>query len=398
MKLMNNVLKKTICFLAAAIISCSLCVSEASAEVFTASISGGKTGSVYIAGNPDLYPIEYYDAATETYMGLIPDMLEIVSEKTGIDFTYISADKENKQRNLYKNNQVELVTAIMYDDASFKDAEKITVLTAKDRGETVKYCIAFTDVLDEATEEKIEKALAEISDSQKASFIIEHAQTDVAASRRQRTIITTAVMAVLAAAAAIAAYIIMRKKKEAARLECMIDRNTGIGNADYYLYAFEHLISEQSKNLYNLAYIAFDTDAFGERKCGMTIGSIEKYAASKLNQYAAAMEYVSYADEGVFLFLFQAESAEAAEQRVSEILMGINIYISELANGCDDLFKAGYCRFFEHVGVNAETAVYNAKQGYTYAEKHNIFIISARKCSPNGARNQKPWQCSLTMH
>ena len=31
---------------------------------------------IYVAGNPDLYPLEYYDADSQTYQGAIPSFLE----------------------------------------------------------------------------------------------------------------------------------------------------------------------------------------------------------------------------------------------------------------------------------------------------------------------------------
>ena len=38
---------------------------------------GVQTGGaiIYVAGNPDLYPMEYYDPESGTYQGAIPDFL-----------------------------------------------------------------------------------------------------------------------------------------------------------------------------------------------------------------------------------------------------------------------------------------------------------------------------------
>ena len=40
----------------------------------------------------------------------------------------------------------------------------------------------------------------------------------------------------------------------------MIDELTGIGNAEYYNYAFEQLLSRQSKNLYAVVYLAYKVE------------------------------------------------------------------------------------------------------------------------------------------
>ena len=69
----------------------SVCEARVSA---TKTDSAGET--VYIAGNPDMYPIEYYDEKSETYKGVLPDLYTKISEKAGADFTYIMAGKSNR--------------------------------------------------------------------------------------------------------------------------------------------------------------------------------------------------------------------------------------------------------------------------------------------------------------
>ena len=43
----------------------------------------GPADCVYIAGNPDLYPIEYYDSEQQCYRGILPELLGMVAEDTG---------------------------------------------------------------------------------------------------------------------------------------------------------------------------------------------------------------------------------------------------------------------------------------------------------------------------
>ena len=52
---------------------------------------------VYIAGNPDAYPVEYYDALSGTYQGLIPELLRNFSQETGYDIQYYEAGKEDRR-------------------------------------------------------------------------------------------------------------------------------------------------------------------------------------------------------------------------------------------------------------------------------------------------------------
>ena len=47
---------------------------------------------IYVAGNPDLYPMEYYDPENETYQGAIPDFLAGFAQEYGYDLRYFQGD------------------------------------------------------------------------------------------------------------------------------------------------------------------------------------------------------------------------------------------------------------------------------------------------------------------
>ena len=39
---------------------------------------------IYVAGNPELYPLEYYDSDSQSYQGAIPGFLERFAQETKI--------------------------------------------------------------------------------------------------------------------------------------------------------------------------------------------------------------------------------------------------------------------------------------------------------------------------
>ena len=43
---------------------------------------------IYVAGNPSLYPIEYYNSAAKEYQGVIPKLLQQFSEEYGYEIEY----------------------------------------------------------------------------------------------------------------------------------------------------------------------------------------------------------------------------------------------------------------------------------------------------------------------
>lgn len=350
----------------------SLLVLPAKGALFFEKTGGGRADTVYVAGNPDLYPIEYYDEEDEMYKGLIPDMLQKVSEETGIDFTYICAGRENRQKSLYENNQAELLTALSEKGCDYFDGERLTLFTAEYNGEMREYSIGFTKVISVETKAQITEALENISSETKSGFLVHNAQSELL--RAEKKLVTGVLFGVLLLLAAftVAIIIIRRKKREKAKFERMVDSVTGLGNGEYYTYAFNSLISDKLRGLYCVAYIATNTEVFREKNTGISLADAEKYAAVKLRDACNETEYLARICDGAFAFIFRASSPEEGEKRVSDALSSVNRYLAEFCGGTDDLFKAGYMRLCDNLTNDSEAALYNAKQGLIYAEKNSL--------------------------
>lgn len=375
-----------------AILSAALSVAVCFAGVITESSMTGAADTIYVAGNPDAYPIEYYDSESDSYKGVIPDLLGIVSEKSGVSFTYISAGAKNEQKRISRNNQAELITAVLLDDK--KDditvTERYPILTAEVNGKEKCYCIGFTEIASSELKDSIKSILGGISEEEKTGLLLSYAQNN-RAMPKSRFWTYIAVTFAATAVIALSVFLIIRQNRKKKNVqESMTDPLTGLGNGNYYLYVFDSLITRQSKNLYNVAYIAYNAEkaeaVFGKDACR----DIQKYAAASLNGKAGQTEYLSRIQDGVFVFVFQAESKEKTDSRISELISGLNLYLGGFNNDWSALFSAGVCRLAEHPDCNAETALYSAKQGYMHAKKEEIthHIGSGSQLAENRKRDR----------
>ena len=59
---------------------------------------------IYAAGNPDLYPIEYYDGDGEGYDGIIPQMLADFADESGYELSYYRAGEGDLREELGRNH------------------------------------------------------------------------------------------------------------------------------------------------------------------------------------------------------------------------------------------------------------------------------------------------------
>lgn len=381
---------RLLCGFAAVFLLLSVGFFKTEAAVSSTKEPTGPSESIYAAGNPNAYPIEYYDRDSGAYRGLIPDMLGLVSEKTGLDFVYISAGAKKEQKQLSRNNQAELVTAVLSDDTECMLKEKFPVFTVETDGGKITYCIGFTETAPSELSEKIKSALSQISDEQKAGLLLYYAENNRTPDKTNRLIFAGALIlgAVIATLAVVFTVLALRKRKT--REKDMTDELTGLGNADYYTYFFGAFVSGKAKNLYNIAYLAFDTEN-AEKNCGESaVSDIQKYAAARLNGAVGAAECTARIQNGVFVFVFQAENREETDRRICETLNRLNGYLGEFDPEWSKLFAAGVCRLAEHHDCDAETSFNAAKQGYIRAVRSGeIYNVGSSEQLKIADKNKK---------
>ncbi len=338
----------------------------------------------YIVKKYRLIAFRKLPTVTETMLSLL-DEPSIYCRENAMQALYTCGDsdciikalKKIDKSNLYYNGKLitdgmlnfagsteELINKIIARFNTFSIDMKIALLNYI-RFSSPKHCeFAYSLLCDENQKESIISALSDISQSKKSGWLINSAKNDFFVKKRNFYAIVSAAILLFAAIIISVIVILAKKRRQKSKINKMIDQNTGVGNAEYYIYAFENLISEQAKNLYNLAYISFDIDRYNNGS--VSAPDIEKYAAVKLSQLVNSCEYLSRISDGVFIMMFQAENSNIADKRVADLVFSVNKYVADFTNE-SDIFKAGYCAFCENIGIDAETAVYNAKQGYLYA-------------------------------
>lgn len=360
------------------------------ASVTATAEATGPADSVYVAGNPDQYPIEYYDRDAECYKGVLPELLAEISEKTGISFVYVGAGTKNRQEQLAKNRQVEMLTAIWEDDTDCGAASRFPVFHVTVQGKERSICIGFTDIIDDERKDSIVSAFSEIPEKEKSERILAFTLKNQPAGDRQIWIYAAVSGALAAVLTLIFVFAVLKKKKKEQKQSNMTDDLTGIGNRNYYIYSFDRLIPRQIKNLYYVAYLAFDAEKlrglYGSEECD----SIQKNAAVHLSAKTGPAESLSRIKNGVFAFAYQSNNKEAAEERIREILSSLGNYLAQFSKEYARIFAAGICCLAENPHCAAEAALDNARQGYLYAVKNTLpYAFSTEKLLSDTKKDEK---------
>ena len=333
--------------------------------------------TVYVAGNPDLFPFEYYDTHTESYLGILPELYKEISESSGVEFVYIHPGMANQQNRLAKNGQVELVSAHVRGEVPAA-AQKLRLVRYDGNTEI---CIAFTAVTPDEVASLIRAAVANLTEQRILELSLR--VPEPTAERKLfwwgGIICGTLALIIAVLAAILIRQNIIRKRNDRSRF---IDPLTGIGNTAYFEKTFSHCITPNSYALYYLSYISFDVQRIEQYLGVLKAEELQRYAADILSHTAADGDFTARIGDGVFLFAFQAPSEDTAADRIHEILKQLNEYEGTFLEEHRIAFRAGVFRI-DTANLSAETAVFNARQGYNAAAHNQCSYIFTDKALLN---------------
>ncbi len=332
--------------------------------------------SVYVAGAPDNFPVESYDADKGVYVGAAPAFLSLVAEKSGLNFVYIRAGKQDRRETLAGNSQVDLFFALEGESALLElGMDKIKLFSVTKNGKpTDVYCV-FTVV----SGERERAAIRNVSDGLTKDDVAKLLTADssgLLSQRRFRVVIIVLGAALLCTLVALTVFLVLffRRRKKG---EAFIDNATEVGNKKYFLNMFGTTISDQTRELYYVVHFAFAIDWVNGNFGTDESDEILRYAADTIKQRLKDNEFCARIGGGSFAAAIYANGNVQVERRVEEILRVLNAYGEKYKSvEVNVLFRAGICALSID-DKNAEKVLYNADQAYHRAvdtKKDYVFV------------------------
>lgn len=344
---------------------------SAQAAVTATPETSAPAGAVYVAGNPDCYPLEYYDEKAEAYRGVLPELLADLSEDAGVDFVYVGAGSRDRREDLAQNRQVELVSACLLDKDLPQEAKAgKTLLSLTAEGETYQVAFAYTDL---ATKEL--RALVEgyISDLPAGDLARRVATFSAENGQRAVPLWTWILLGVLCAGLAATAVwtgLTTRRRAQAEERRRGTDPGTGAWNRQRFVETFSRSVTESVRPLCYLVYLRFDIgrvneycgEAEAERLLGQTV--------STLAGHTAAPDFFARVSGGGFACLRRCRNRDQAEAWTQAVLQELNEYGKKFGRDYTPSFYAGI--YHLQPGIPAETALYAADQGCRSAQQKGV--------------------------
>ena len=216
---------------------------------------------IYVAGNPDLYPIEYYDVKSETYQGAIPEFLAAFAQEYGYDLRYFQPGSEDRRAELAANQQVDLISGCEAGNQySHTIGDPLILFECETAGESAAYTLFLMQVSPSQFQTDLRQYASRTSQAEWTGVILQ----SVNGTPPKQTLPGWLWSAGLAILVLLLAFILtllrLWKKERKPTPECSED---GLDSLDTLKEAFVNRSGSPIRNNYALICIHLDLDRIG---------------------------------------------------------------------------------------------------------------------------------------
>lgn len=296
-------------------------VQPAFAEVITTQNTEGYAEYLYVAGNPDNYPIEYYDEDAKAYKGVIPDLLSKISKHSGLNFVYINGNKNDRNK-MGENLQADIVSSLEANTSYGKDY--LELISYEKNGETQKVGIVFTSIAEDSQITAIKNAAKDISEIERNGIYLSYASQT--SKTNYKWLIFTLLLFCILLLFVVFLFLRIRRIRKENEIDKMTDAETGMGNLQFFKYHFRYTIGDISRNLYHIAYIILDSSYLRSYHGDSSFDEVLKYTASVLSENTGDREISARITENGFALAYQSTNDEDAKKRLKEVMDKLNSF------------------------------------------------------------------------
>ena len=323
---------------------------------------------IYVAGNPDAYPLEYYDSNTQSYRGVIPQLLQEFSSQSGYQIVYYQPGETDRRSQLAENRQVDLLSGYLVGESAPENEGETLLFQTEYQGTTSAYCLYFTAAAPKALKQKLQAYLSTVSQEKISGLLVETAQIPQTQPGIYWALGSLGLAVILLATVLVLLIRRYRKKLRSAWQKAETDEVTGLGNLSYLTRYYNQRITDQNRILYQVIYFYVQTGRLRRISGGQETEEFLHYCAAVLQEYLKGGDVLAKVADHAFVLLKLTVGAEPLESWISTILDRIHSYTELYKKPFESVVYAGIYdiqpqdRDIHEIIFQASQAAYAAKQ------------------------------------
>ena len=337
---------------------------------------------IYVAGNPDAYPLEYYDPETQTFEGVIPALLEEFAQERGYTVEYYQPGAADRREDLAQNRQVDLISGCAADE-TFSNTQGAPIVLFQAAGAEDAPCrVLLTDAAPSSLGTELQSFAAGRSPEEWTGMVLTAAEEGREEAALPATVVIGAFVA-LAAVLAVLAVLLhrARRRARAAEFAVLADPETGFRNEEALKKHIAEHVAPRSRTLYYLLYFHFELEHLERLSSEERMAEFRRSAAEVLRRHMEFGDVPARAAGGDLMVLHRAENLGAVRRWGTEILEDMRQFFRE--NGGLRISDAGLGVYPLGEGLRMPgEAIFHARQCAMAACRDQISckVCGGQKC------------------
>lgn len=344
---------------------------------------------IYVAGNPDAYPLEYFDKDTQTYAGVIPELLAEFSDQSTYEIVYYEADGTGHREELAQQKQVDLFSGYEAEEQQLENTGVVTLFPGENA-----YTLYFTEAAPDAFQSKLRAYLEQVSPAEVTGLLMASVETPPNTQGMYWTMgAMGAALLVMAAVLLLTVRRYHRRLKESQQ-NVETDETTGLGNMEYLERYYKQYINDKNRILYQAVYFYVDTDRLRRLSSGQETDEFLRYCAVVLGEYTQDSDILARVSEHGFIMLKLTGGTDKTDAWLTAILDRIHDYAKLYGKPYETNIYAGiYALRAEDRDLNE--IIFQASQGAYGAEKEDCRYLRCSKGMMDQFMQERHLQASI---
>lgn len=330
---------------------------------------------IYVSGNPEAYPIEYYDGDSETFQGLLPKLYREFSDQSRFEIEYYQPGKEDNREHLAENLQVDILSGCIQEEEAFPDTLPLTVIKTDQSGNEITYGICFTEAAPEDFISELSAFINTVPQEKICGQLIASAEPerDIAGFYWGIAALSLTVVILLTVIALLTKKFTKKLQKVMHDLE--VDEVTGLGNFDYLKRYYKQYINDKHRILYNLFYFNVDTDHLRRLSSSDETNEFLRYCALTLQEYTADTDILAKVSDGGFVLYKLTSNLQNIDEWLRPILIRVREYSREYSKSYEVDMSVGIYPL-KAESKNMDEMIFSAGQAANIAaQEHEDYVI-----------------------
>ena len=269
---------------------------------------------IYVAGNPELYPVEYYDPDSQSYQGALPEFLAGFAQAYGYDLRYLQPGAEDRRIELAENQQVDVISGCEAKERyAHTSGGPVLLFSGGTEGEETVYALFLTQTAPSRVQADLREYAARTTQVQWTGALLEAAGEAPTPARPAGVLAGAGVGMRAVLIGLVVSLICLRREKRRKVRQEQTDPKTGLGTAAALEEGFSRVSRDQSRRFYSLVCLHLELDRVGQLWGYERAEELLRRGVLALQQSAEAGDLLARSGEEL-LILKRAPSPQEAAQ------------------------------------------------------------------------------------